>query len=323
MPLTVPKFKDLPIKEDAPKGSAWGVFDKDDKKDVYGTLNFITPEAVLAAKEEIQTGESVVLNLPLDMPYNPCPGREKNRFELEETHPRLAARDDVCYLNTQTSSQWDGLMHFANQERREYYNGVSYEEAAVKKTDLSLGMHSLSERGGVVARGILVDFVRYAEKRGITYDTLKTYRISLTQLKEMIEDENLTIRQGDVLIVRCGLSKWIRNSKPEDEGPFDINHTHLGVDPSMETIEWIWDSNFSAIAGDALSFECIPATDGTRLKLHGYALPGWGMPIGELFDLEELSRLCEKHKRWSFFLTYCPMNIVGGAATISNTMAIF
>ena len=61
MPLTVPKFKDLPIKEDAPKGSAWGVFDKDDKKDVYGTLNFITPEAVLAAKEEIQTGESVVL----------------------------------------------------------------------------------------------------------------------------------------------------------------------------------------------------------------------------------------------------------------------
>ena len=59
------------------------------------------------------------------------------------------------------------------------------------------------------------------------------------------------------------------------------------------------------------------------LKLHSYALPGWGMPIGELFDLEELSRICEREKRWSFFLTYCPMNIVGGAASISNTMAIF
>ena len=61
MPFTVPKFRDLPIQKDAPAGSAWGVFDKDGKKDVYGTLNFITPEAVLAAKEEIKTGESVVL----------------------------------------------------------------------------------------------------------------------------------------------------------------------------------------------------------------------------------------------------------------------
>jgi hypothetical protein len=56
-----PKYRDLPIKAGAPAGSAWGVFDKDGKKDVHGTLNFITPEAVVAAKQEIQTGESVVL----------------------------------------------------------------------------------------------------------------------------------------------------------------------------------------------------------------------------------------------------------------------
>jgi hypothetical protein len=47
------------------------------------------------------------------------------------------------------------------------------------------------------------------------------------------------------------------------------------------------------------------------------------MPIGELFDLEELAELAEKHQRWSFFLTVCPLNIEGGAATISNTLAIF
>lgn len=56
-----PKFKDLPIKPDAPANSAWGVFDKDGKKDVWGTLNKATPAAVVAAREEIRTGESVVL----------------------------------------------------------------------------------------------------------------------------------------------------------------------------------------------------------------------------------------------------------------------
>jgi hypothetical protein len=47
------------------------------------------------------------------------------------------------------------------------------------------------------------------------------------------------------------------------------------------------------------------------------------MPIGELFDLEELSAIAEKNQRWSFFLTGCPLNIKGGAATIANTLAIF
>ena len=60
-PLMVPLYQDLPVQSPAPLGSAWGVFDKDGKRDVYGTLNFITPDAVLAAKAVIQTGEAVVL----------------------------------------------------------------------------------------------------------------------------------------------------------------------------------------------------------------------------------------------------------------------
>lgn len=61
MPLQVPKYRELPIQNGAPDGSAWGVFDKDGKRDVYGTLNFITPDRVVDAKAEIQTGQSVVL----------------------------------------------------------------------------------------------------------------------------------------------------------------------------------------------------------------------------------------------------------------------
>lgn len=59
--MKVPRFEELPIQPGAPPESAWGVFDSGGERDVYGTLNFITPEAVVAAREEIQTGKSAVL----------------------------------------------------------------------------------------------------------------------------------------------------------------------------------------------------------------------------------------------------------------------
>ena len=126
-------------------------------------------------------------------------------------------------------------------------------------------LSALSSCGGIVGRGILLDFVRYAAKQGIEYDVLTNYPISLAQIKEMIVDEGLSLMQGDILIVRTGLSKYIRNSSPADKSPFDIQ-THIGVDPTPELLEWIWNQNIAAIASDAVAFEAIPATDGSCRK---------------------------------------------------------
>jgi hypothetical protein len=40
----------------------------------------------------------------------------------------------------------------------------------------------------------------------------------------------------------------------------------------------------------------------------------WGTPVGELFDLEPLSQMCEKLGRYSFFITSAPLNVKGGIA---------
>jgi len=40
-----------------------------------------------------------------------------------------------------------------------------------------------------------------------------------------------------------------------------------------------------------------------------YILGGFGCPIAELLDLERLSTVCEKEKRWSFFFTAAPLNV--------------
>lgn len=60
-PKDHPNFDDLPQVEGFPQGCAWGIFDRAGKKDVYGTLNFLTPRVVQAAAAEVKDGISISL----------------------------------------------------------------------------------------------------------------------------------------------------------------------------------------------------------------------------------------------------------------------
>ena len=57
----IPDYDSLPPVKGMPKGCAWGIFDKDGKKDKFGTLNLITPEIVKEAVKEVKEGVSVSL----------------------------------------------------------------------------------------------------------------------------------------------------------------------------------------------------------------------------------------------------------------------
>lgn len=59
--LQLPSWQDMPPVKGMPHGCAWGLFDKEGIRDEVGTLNLLTPTTVLKAREEIQTGISVVL----------------------------------------------------------------------------------------------------------------------------------------------------------------------------------------------------------------------------------------------------------------------
>ncbi len=57
----LPDFDDLPKVESMPQGCAWGIFDKDGKKDLLGTLNLLTPSVVRGACAEARDGVSISL----------------------------------------------------------------------------------------------------------------------------------------------------------------------------------------------------------------------------------------------------------------------
>ena len=98
---------------------------------------------------------------------------------------------------------------------------------------------------------------------------------------------------------------------PAREAIAAVNPPHFaGAEQSFAILEWIWNEQFAAVAGDSPAFESLRVfTPGTRLilacqkdfYLHEVLLSGWGCPIGEMFNLERLAEECRKRQRWSFF----------------------
>jgi hypothetical protein len=57
--------------------------------------------------------------------------------------------------------------------------------------------------------------------------------------------------------------------------------------------------------------------------LHEYILALWGMPLGEMFDLEKLAKTCKEKRRWTFFVTSTRYHCEGGVSSHGNALAIF
>lgn len=56
--------------------------------------------------------------------------------------------------------------------------------------------------------------------------------------------------------------------------------------------------------------------------LHEWLLPHAGIPIGELWNLEQLAEVCGRLKKWTFLFTSAPLNIMNGIASPPNAIAV-
>lgn len=237
--------------------------------------------------------------------------------------------DDEYHFNPQQSSQWDGLRHHSapappgSTEQRLWYGGTTAAEILGGQSD-RIGM-GLWAKQGIAGRGVLIDYQTWAaEKKGIVVDALSQHAVRLEDVLTIAKECNLKFQRGDIFFLRVGLPRtWNALTSAQKQAHRHRNpQVYAGIEQNEQVVRFFWDNHFAAVASDAVGFEVFPAIE-RDWDLHHYLLAGYGIPIGEMFDLDGLAGLCKKLGRWSFFVSSSPLNYSQGVSSPPNIMAIF
>ncbi|KAI5479966.1 hypothetical protein MNV49_002256 [Pseudohyphozyma bogoriensis] len=329
-PKALCDFDELPAVPGMPQGCAWRHYAPEGTEvDNLGRLNLLTPEVVReAARSEIQTGQRVQLDWSLaNVQFPGFKRKGLSHTVISKANPETGwiGCDDEIHFNTQCGSQWDGFKHVAHRATGNYYNGVTHEQITSGSTTQN-GIDSWVSAGGIAGRAVLLDWLRWREltqPHNPLPSPVTRYEIPHEELIEVAKFQGVTLKPADILIVRSGFVRWHDGAgeKERKEGTFE-RATYIGIKATEECVKWIWNNHFAAVAGDTVAFEAWPPLPG-KPCLHEWLLAMWGSPIGEMWNLEGLSKVCEEHKRWSFFLTSAPLNVPGGVGSTPNVVAIF
>jgi kynurenine formamidase len=318
--LRLPRHDQLPVREGAPAGAAWGVFGDDDQ---LGTINLLTPATVVEAAGSIRSGRTFALNLSIDIPNPPLFGRGKHNHVIKQ-YASYILDDYLDNFYPQASSQWDALCHVKHPKHGGYNGFPDSEITGYGGT--KLGIDNLARRG-IAGRGVLADIGRYHERHGRTLDFMTNEMIALEDLWETLREQKTELRPGDVLLVRIGWTKAYLAMSAVQREALAARTKSPGIEGTARTAKWLWDSRISAVASDSPALEAMPppkTQDPLQSNdlLHFHMLSYFGMPIGEMWNLEELAEACAGDRHYDFFFTSAPLNIPGGVGSPPNAIAV-
>ena len=319
-PDKLPSYNQLPVQDGAPPGSAWGLFGDDDQ---LGCLNLLTPERVRNAANLVKRGACFALNLPIDLPRPAMFGREVAQHEIMVAGGGLVRDDRIDSLWPQASSQWDGLRHIRHP-RDGFYNGVKDNDVGAEAYS-KLGIDHWARRG-IAGRGVLLDVERYLSGIGQPLDPCSSTIVQKEVLANCAKEQGVKFFPGDIVLIRTGWLHWYleeatlkeREQLGGEEGVGAL--VSPGIGPADEMAEYLWDLHVAAVAADNPALEPWPL--GAGGFLHFRLLPHFGLPIGELWYLEELAVDCADDGVYEFLLTSAPLNIPGGVASPANALAL-
>jgi kynurenine formamidase len=308
------------VREWGERYSNWGRWGADDER---GTLNFITPERVLAACALPRSGVVISCALPFDAkgPQSGLGGRHNPIHTMLATGADAAAgaqdflpggfnyADDAVTMPLQCGTQWDALAHV-------FYDGRMYGGHDAKLvTSRGASKNSIDRiASGVVGRGVLLDLPRVTQQPWLDDGT----RILPEHLDACAEKQGVTIEPGDILLVRTGmLTRCLEQKswKGYCGGPAP------GL--SIHCARWLYERELAAVATDTWGVEVIPnETKDCFQPLHMISLRNTGLLFGEIFALDALAAACAEDGRYAFLFCAPPLPISGAVGSPINPLAI-
>lgn len=148
-------------------------------------------------------------------------------------------------------------------------------------------IHHWAEHG-IAGRALLLDYRTYAKANNIAYDPYDTHAITYAELAACGKAQGIDIRPaaqggdirvGDILLVRSGW-KEAYDSKTDAERsaaalrhgtsgePGDDGQRWAGLAQDEDILDWLHDSYFASVGGDAPAFESWPTNK--TFHLHEY-----------------------------------------------------
>ena len=284
----IPSYNELPVRAGAPAGAAWGVFGDDDE---VGTINLLTPDRVIAAADSIRSGKVFALNLPINIPDPPLFTRGKHTHTVKIfPNAEFVLDDFLDNFYPQASSQWDALAHVKHPVHGAY-NGIP-DNQMTGRGGTRLGIDNLARRG-IAGRGVLADVARYYDRVGKSIDFTKAKSIPLDDVQAALEEEGVELQTGDILLIRIGWTKFYLSASDEIKAELAKETVVPGIEGSERTARWLWDNHLAAVASDSPALEALPKPAGEEMEfLHFHMLAFFGMPIGEMWNLEGLADDC-------------------------------
>ncbi len=304
-----PLYEELPLLPGRDIRHSWSVW----SDRALGSLNRITPATRKAALTEARDGVCINLNLPLEQPSPRLFGRPDLDHHVY-ARTRSMIEDELDHLDPQASSQWDSLRHFSTGPSG-FYGGVGDWRSPASE---DLGIHRWLGVG-IVVRGVLVDLPRYWAERGEQVDPFAQRAVTAEEIQSAAERFGIVVRPADLLLVRTGwLARFRRGDLPADMANSPVG---VGLHGGEGMAQFLWDQQVVAVASDNPAVEVLPG-DAEVGSLHRRLLGGLGIPLGELWDLDDLADRCASTGRWTCCVVSVPLNVKGGVGSPANAMAI-
>ncbi len=236
--------------------------------------------------------------------------------------------DDVVTLSLQYSTQWDSLAHVGAEfdadgdgvEEAVYYNGYRAGTDLVGPSDDArgdgsghrsfahhLGLEHMAFHG-VQGRGVLVDLHAHL---GDDWTP-----VGLDTLQSIMDADKVVVEPGDMLLLHTGFAtrilEWDR--QPDPRKLFTTGSYLDAHDPAL--LDWIASSGIAALVADNYAVEGLLGKDKdpsrhSFLPIHHLCLFKLGVPLGELWYLDELARWLRANNRSRFLLTAPPLRLPG------------
>jgi kynurenine formamidase len=311
------------VQKAADRCKNWGRWGPDDE---IGTLNFTSPENIVAAAQLVKKGK--VMSLALNYDQHGPQGAKSKYPALGRFNPihlmtrtgtdaysgvldsrKIRGTDDIIIMPLQCGTQWDGLGHILYENYM--WNGYDCRNVTSAGAQKA-GIEKTKEK--MIGRGVLLDVARAMDKKFLP----DGFAITNEVLDYTEQKQGAEVRRGDYVLVHTGHIERCLTSKSWDG--------YSGGDApgfAFETVDWLHQKEIAGVATDTWGAEVRPnETEDTNQPWHWVTIPMMGLTVGEIFYLTELARDCAKDKVYEFMFVAPALPITGAVGSPVNPLAI-